>query len=613
MTVSDDGTRLFFAQCYGAGPNGVYQRVLATGVTTPILQGIPGCASNAMDYRDEPLSKDGALYSPRPFEGKVVRVDLATKEVSDVTTGWGVPIAVKFDSQGRLYAANMGNGELVRIDLTNPDTATNREVIARLPVGWFDNFAFDKDDRLYISSGSEATVLEVLPGGKFRTVSPGGFSVAMGLTVLDGTVYTVQPGALFGYNAKTGAEQSTVRSVFGIGPLPAPTTVTTWGDQLVLMSVFTGALMLWDPVTQAPTLLANFKQPVDATAFRGDLIVTEAATGNVVRASGPGLDDREVIATMFGAAGLAATEDDVYVGNAATGKVLQIIADGKVLATPVTVAKGLVSPEGLDLRSNGTKLLVVDGAANTLSEVNLISGKMKTLATDLDFFTDCPRSAVGILQQRRGVQGLHLPQRRRSQRDPQDPRQGEREVSPGGQTGRHPGTPQRPAGGHTMVDGAIAIGLQIGLRPWVRFPDRLPRRCSRPGHGGELHTAPGFVQPGPCRRVDRTVPAGPLPWTTRTRRCVRRVLPMRGTRGGSPTGHVRSSRILGRRRCRSVRGCSGGSRPETLRVVLRSLRRSWVRRCPGRRSGSATGRATGRPPGWAGGSILSPRGGRTPR
>jgi sugar lactone lactonase YvrE len=389
LTLSDDGTRLFFAQCYGAGPNGVYQLDFTTWATTPILQGIPGCASNAMDYRD------GALYSPRPFEGRVVRVDLATKAVTDVTTGWGVPIAVKFDSQGNLYAANQGNGELVRIDLTNPDTANNREVIARLPVGWFDNFAFDKDDRLYISSGSEATVLEVLPGGKFRTVSPGGISVAMGLTVLDGTVYTVQPGALFGYNAKTGAEQSTVRSVFGIGPLPSPTTVTAWGDQLVLMSVFSGALMVWDPVAQAPTLLANFKQPVDATPFRGDLIVTEAATGNVVRASGPGLVDREVIASMFGAAGLAATEDDVYVGNAATGEVLQIIANSKVLATPVTVAKGLVSPEGLDLRSNGNKLLVVDGAANTLSEVNLVSGKMKTLATNLDFFSALPGQPLG--------------------------------------------------------------------------------------------------------------------------------------------------------------------------------------------------------------------------
>ena len=386
LTLSDDGTRLFFAQCYGAGTNnGLYQLDFTTWATTPILEGIPGCASNAMDYRD------GALYSPRPFEGRVVRVDLATKEVTNVTTGWGVPIAVKFDSQGHLYAANQGNGELVRIDLTNPNTTTNREVIARLPVGWFDNFAFDKDDRLYISSASDATVLEVLPGGGFRTVSPGGMSLSTGLTVVAGTVYTASPvGALYGYDAKTGAERSTVRSVFGIGPFPPPTSVTSWGDQLVLMSVLTGALMLWDPVAQGPTLVTSFAQPVDATAFRGDLIVTEAATGNVVRASGPGLADREVIATMFGAAGLAATEDDVYVGNAATGKVLQIIADGKVLATPVIVASGLVSPEGLDLRSNGTKLLVVDGAANTLSEVNLVSGKVKTLATDLAFFSGLP-------------------------------------------------------------------------------------------------------------------------------------------------------------------------------------------------------------------------------
>jgi len=89
LTLSDDGTRLFFAQCYGAGPNGVYQLDFTTWATTPILQGIPGCASNAMDYRD------GALYSPRPFEGRVVRVDLATKAVTNVTTvpvsPWGGP------------------------------------------------------------------------------------------------------------------------------------------------------------------------------------------------------------------------------------------------------------------------------------------------------------------------------------------------------------------------------------------------------------------------------------------------------------------------------------------------------------------------------------------
>ena len=391
LTLSDDGTRLFFAQCYGAGSNGIYQLDFTTWATTPILQGIPGCASNAMDYRA------GALYSPRPFEGRVVRVDLATKAVTDVTTGWGVPIAVKFDSQGNLYAANQGNGELVRIDLANPDKARNREVVATLPVGWLDNLAFDKDDRLYISSGSEATVLEVLPGGGFRTVSQGGMSAAMGLTVVDGTVYTVQPGALYGYDARTGAQRSTVRSVFGVGPLASPTSISAWGDRLVLMSILSGVLMVWDPVAQVPTVVTSFAQPGDATPFRDDLIVTEAATGNVVRASGAGLALREVIATIPGAVGLASTDDDVYVGNAVAGTVLQVIADGQVLADPVTVASGFMSPEGLDLRSNGNKLLVVDGAARTLTEVNLVSGRMKALATDLGFLPGMPGQPLGFL------------------------------------------------------------------------------------------------------------------------------------------------------------------------------------------------------------------------
>jgi sugar lactone lactonase YvrE len=386
VTLSDDGTRLFFAQCYKPGPNAIYQRDLASGATTPILENIPDCASNAFDYRD------GALYSPRPFEGRVVRVDPTTKAVTNVTTGWGVPIAVKFDSQGNLYAANQGNGELVRIDLANPDPATNREVIARLPVGWFDNLAFDKDDRLYISSGSDATVLEVLPGGGFRTVSSGGMSLAIGVTVVDGTVYTVQPGALYGFDARTGAARSTVRSVFGVGPLPSLTSISAWGHQLVLMSVLSGALMVWDPVAKAPTVMTYFALPADATPFQGDLIVTEAATGNVVRASGPSLADREVIATIPGAAGLAATDDDVYVGDSVTGTVLQVVAHGEVLAAPVPVASGLQSPEGLDLRSDGTKLLVVEGAANRLTEVNLDSGRTKTLATDLGLFAGLPPS-----------------------------------------------------------------------------------------------------------------------------------------------------------------------------------------------------------------------------
>lgn len=381
LTLSDDG-RLFFAQCYLAPPatNGIFEvDPNGSGATSDIRTGDLGCASNGMDWWD------GSLYSPRPFEGRVVQVDIDTGDLANVTVGWGVPIAVKFNSQGELHAVNQGNGEVVRIDLDNPDLANNREVLAQLPVGWMDNMAFDENDRLFISSYTDGAVLEVLPGGGLRTVSPGGQIVPMGLAILGDTIWTANPGTLTGYDTGTGEEVSLTRSVFGIGPLPASTSVAAWNDDLVLMSGISGDLVVWDPESGAPVLATQFALPLDAQPFQGDLIVSESGTGNVVRASGADLSIREVLATTTLAGGLAATEDDLYVADSGLGEVLQVVEDGQVLDPPRTVASGFVLPEGLALRSNGNNLLVVDGGAQTLVEVNLRSGNVKTIATDLGF------------------------------------------------------------------------------------------------------------------------------------------------------------------------------------------------------------------------------------
>lgn len=386
LTLSDDG-RLFFGQCYNAPPetNGIFE-VDPNGsmVTRDIRTGDLGCASNGMDWWD------GALYSPRVFEGRVVKVDIDTGDLTDVTVGWGVPIAVKFNSQGELYAANQGNGEVVRIDLDDPDLAHNREVVAQLPTAWLDNLAFDANDRLFVSSFSNGTVLEILPGGGLRTVSPGGLAVPMGLAIIGRTVYTANPAALTGFDTRTGEQVSEIRSVFGLGPLPAATSVVAWNDDLVLMSAISGDLVVWDPQTESTVLATRFGLPVDAQPFRGDLIVTESSTGNVVRASGPDLSVREVLATTTLAGGLAATQDDLYVSDPGLGEVLQLVEDGQVLDPPRTVASGFQLPEGLALRSGGNNLLVVDGGAQTLVEVNLRSGTAKTIASDLGFQTPTP-------------------------------------------------------------------------------------------------------------------------------------------------------------------------------------------------------------------------------
>jgi sugar lactone lactonase YvrE len=386
IALSDDG-RLFFAQCYLAPPetNGIFELdPNGSGVTSDIRTGDLGCASNGMDWWD------GALYSPRVFEGRVVEVSLDTGALTDVTTGWGVPTGVAFNSLGEPHAVNQGNGEVVRIDLDDPDLSNNREVLAQLPFAWLDNLAFDANDRLFVSSFSDGAVLEVLPGGALRTVSPGGLIVPMGLAVIGDTIYTANPATLNGYDTKTGDEVSLIRSVFGVGPLPPATSVAAWNDDVVVMSAISGDLVVWDPETGSPVLGTTFELPLDAEPFQGDLIVSEFGSGNVVRASGPDLSVREILATLTLAGGLAATEDDLYVSDSGTGEVLQLIDEGVLLHPPKTVASGFLLPEGLALRSGGRNLLVVDGATQTLVEVNLESGNMKTIATDLGFQSPIP-------------------------------------------------------------------------------------------------------------------------------------------------------------------------------------------------------------------------------
>ena len=378
ITFSDDG-RLFFAQCFDTGPagNGIFEAD-PFGMLAPsaIRTGDLGCASNGMDWWG------GDLYAPRWYEGRVVKVDITTGNLTDVTTGWGVPTAVKFNSLGELHAVNQGNGEVVKIDLISGD----RDVLATFPYGWSDNLAFDSNDRLFVSSATDATIAEILPDGGIRIVSPGGMTVPMGIALIGDTVYVGEPQSVRGFDTHTGEDVSVSRSAFGIGPALFTTAVSSIGEHLILLSLTTGQVLLWDPSTDSPIGQSFFAAPVDAEPFGDQLLISDAGIGSVVMVSVSDLDDRETIASGFYfPAGLAVYEDNAYVSDTVLGAVFQIMRDGEVLAIPEMVATGLAGPEGIALRSDGNKLLVVEGATSSLKEIHLQSGKVKTIANELGF------------------------------------------------------------------------------------------------------------------------------------------------------------------------------------------------------------------------------------
>jgi len=337
---------------------------------------------NGMDW-----GSDGFLYGPIWTKGQVVRVNVDTGEITSVCEGLGVPAAVKFDSQGRLHVADQ-MGEVSRIDIETG----NREVIATGLSG-LDNLAFDSHDRLFISHAQDGSIVEVLPSGKNRTVSQGGMIVPVGVAVLpraDGSesVFVADLWTLREFDALTGEALSIERHFIGVpGSITSPMTVSSDGKHLVLSSWFDNAVQVWNPETGK--LLEDFRDfavPINAIRFQGDLVVAELGTGSVVRMSAADPAERVTLVDAEGGlavpAGLTATDDDLWVSDLATGMVLQLVADGKLLEKPIPVATGLAFPEGMAVAPDGS-LLVIETGAERLLRIDLATGKVSTVAEEI--------------------------------------------------------------------------------------------------------------------------------------------------------------------------------------------------------------------------------------
>lgn len=333
---------------------------------------------NGMDW-----GPDGFLYGPIWTKGQVVRVDVDTGTITPVADGFGTPAAVKFDSQGRLHAADQMRGEISRVD-----TETGSKEVIATGLSGLDNIAFDSQDRLFVAHAQDGSILEVLPDGTTRTVSPGGMIGPMGVAVLpraDGeSVFVADLWTLREFDGLTGEARSLERHHLTVpGGITSPMTVSRDGDHLVLSSWFGSAVQVWNPETrEVLEEYLDFAVPLNAIRFQGDLIVAELA--RVVRMSVADPTVRIPLADgLKGPTGLAATDDDLWATEWGTGSVLQLVADGKPLPEPVPVATGLSFPEGLTVTPGGS-LLVVEAGAGRLSLINTATGEVSTVAEGLE-------------------------------------------------------------------------------------------------------------------------------------------------------------------------------------------------------------------------------------
>jgi sugar lactone lactonase YvrE len=383
ITFSDDG-RLFVSQCFlgthlfEIDPDGVAEPRLINDELGP------GCGLNGMDW-----GPDDKLYGPRWFNGEVARVDVDSGAAEIVATDFGIPAAVKFDSQGRLHVLDTQRGEVVRIDVASGD----REVVGRPGVG-LDNLALDGDDRIFVSSFMDGSIVEVTGPETNRVVLPSTVNSPGGVAyTAAGRLFLADGGALRELDPSTGASVHTVAAmVTDVGQV---TSVHPHGDYLVLSGANLGGstmVTVWDPDADAVVArVEGFEEAVDALAYGGDLIVTEYGTGSVLRFHPDSPDDRAAIASgLAEPAGLALHGGDLYVTDR-SGAVLQVLDDGETVEPARTVASGLAGPEGIAADDDGV-LYVVEVEAGRVTRIDPRSGAAMPVVDGLALSGPEPRA-----------------------------------------------------------------------------------------------------------------------------------------------------------------------------------------------------------------------------
>lgn len=371
ITLADDG-HLFVAQCFGES-TGVYE-LIEDSEPRLIIGEQPGCATNGMD-----VGPDGMIYGPRWFEGRVVKIDPATGETTPVLEGLGIPSAVKFNADGVLHVLDALRGEVLTVDIGTGESSVKATVWPGM-----DNLAFDSTGRLYISSYVEGTIVELLADGTTRTVIQGGLVNTSGIALHGDTVISGGFYGLKGFDTTSGEMTWESPSHYLISPLGNPMTVSTDGENLLLTSWLNNAVKVWNPSDDSLVAeYTDFAVPLNAIRFQGDLIVAEVGSSNVVRANGNDPTQREVLfGDLVVPAGLAATDNDLWVADWGGGTVWQVIGDGEVLAEPLAVATGLMLPEGLAVTAD-EQLIVVETGLDRVVSIDPVTSELTVLAEGL--------------------------------------------------------------------------------------------------------------------------------------------------------------------------------------------------------------------------------------
>ena len=325
------------------------------------------------------FDKDGYLYGPLLYKGKVVRIDVDSGAMTILASGFKIPVAVNLDSNDNLYVADTALGRMLRVDIKTGE----KTLVATVEPG-IDNLALNSRDELYITNMNDNALLKInTRTGAARTVVRSDISVPGGLDLIEENgKETLLLGNLFTYSAIDGDSGAVTDIKRGLRDhFEMPMSVNIQGERVVVTSWFTSGVEILDRSThQSLAVHHGFQQPVDALELvDGTLLVAEHGTGSILEVSADG--EREVLVDELpGIAALrqGSDEDTFYASDVLNGQLLEIDDDGDI----DIIAEGLDRPEGFDVAADGSIVLAEVGKQRIV-RIDPASGEISEIARNL--------------------------------------------------------------------------------------------------------------------------------------------------------------------------------------------------------------------------------------
>ena len=331
--------------------------------------------------------RDGALYGPLFFKGKVVKIDIESGAMSDVAGGFMQPAAVNFDPQGRLIALDYTTGEVMRIE------GEQRRLLATLPPP-IDNLAIAPDGKIFVSSSAYNGITEIDPDTlATRRLTWGGLSAPGAVTVgtIGGreTLFVADAWGPRTVDPATGAVTALPRTPGVAGA----TSLAVDGDRFLLANVWPfGVVQVVDRANNK--LMANlpgFGAPYDVRPVADGFIVADYKADRIVHVGNDKDNTRRPWpANLEGPVGLAdAGGGFFYVteygkrdkrGRYLNGMISRV--DSRDGARTV-VARKLNRPEGIAVGADGRLIVAETGAQRVVAIDPAGKRKPETLADHL--------------------------------------------------------------------------------------------------------------------------------------------------------------------------------------------------------------------------------------